>query len=507
MRVAIVTNTSKGRRPSSRTGGGPQGVGRAGALAAALSLAGLLACNGILGIDEAKLNDGLTDGGAEDATARDGDDGAITLVDGSLDVSQADGNDGADGDEAADGALDAGDGDADGDVDVCAPLRRCGTVCIDTSTSDQHCGACGHSCAGGVCNAGRCEVVYLASQIVPPLAMDVGGMNVYYRLNTVTAHGVGRVSRSLTAAELDCRGADPSCYLLIPSAITGASDGGVPALPEATASDDSFYFVALSNRRIARFTKNTQSWDTLTASLSGSVSGMASTGSTLYWSLHAAAFLRFKETASPAASSTTAAEVTTGVVDGRAVAVVDRGVNKRWVLVGTAGGAGASPSILRVSQTQTQSCADGACETFASGTGVPRAIVVHGDWVYWASTVDDLSTDVSFYKMRYDGTCPGSTTCPVVLAAGIPQPAAFSLAVDDTHVYFGNGTTVRRLDVTTPCLVADGGTSDGGTLCGEQVLDGFDQVWDVGVDDTALYVAATLPGGGAAPGVVLKRAK
>lgn len=41
---------------------------------------------------------------------------------------------------------------------VCAaPMEACGGACVDTSSSADDCGACGHACPGGRCAAGQCE--------------------------------------------------------------------------------------------------------------------------------------------------------------------------------------------------------------------------------------------------------------------------------------------------------------------------------------------------------------
>lgn len=44
------------------------------------------------------------------------------------------------------------------DVSRCdGALSFCGGACTDLQSSPRHCGACDHDCAGGRCNAGRCE--------------------------------------------------------------------------------------------------------------------------------------------------------------------------------------------------------------------------------------------------------------------------------------------------------------------------------------------------------------
>lgn len=35
-------------------------------------------------------------------------------------------------------------------------FTKCGAVCVDVSTSPQHCGACGVDCGGSECSNGKC---------------------------------------------------------------------------------------------------------------------------------------------------------------------------------------------------------------------------------------------------------------------------------------------------------------------------------------------------------------
>lgn len=58
-----------------------------------------------------------------------------------------------------------GDADAPSDASGTPPPPSCvpcgGDPCVDTSRSADHCGRCGHSCEGGDCDAGTCQVVTL----------------------------------------------------------------------------------------------------------------------------------------------------------------------------------------------------------------------------------------------------------------------------------------------------------------------------------------------------------
>jgi hypothetical protein len=93
-------------------------------------------------------------------------------AEGATDPSGGGGDGGAPGSEA-------GGGGADSSVDaaiVCSTPgeQACGNVCAPLATSGDHCGACGHSCGGGVCEAGRCKPfeLYKGATPVGPLAVS-----------------------------------------------------------------------------------------------------------------------------------------------------------------------------------------------------------------------------------------------------------------------------------------------------------------------------------------------
>lgn len=76
------------------------------------------------------------------------------------------GGGGDDGDGGAGGDDDGGAGDDDGgdgsvldggDPVACvAPEAQCDATCVDLTSDPDHCGACGHACASGICEAARC---------------------------------------------------------------------------------------------------------------------------------------------------------------------------------------------------------------------------------------------------------------------------------------------------------------------------------------------------------------
>lgn len=77
---------------------------------------------------------------------------------------------------------DAGDGGAS---PGCEPSKGiCDGKCVDTSSSADHCGACGHSCGGGKCESSVCTPVVVASNLAtPPSGVAVTGKSVFWIRN------------------------------------------------------------------------------------------------------------------------------------------------------------------------------------------------------------------------------------------------------------------------------------------------------------------------------------
>jgi len=96
-----------------------------------------------------------------------GDDPDLTPA--TADGGEDDGSRGPDGSEedAGGDALDAG-------------LTTCDGSTVDTRTSSDHCGACGHDCAGGECAGGRCRPVTIASNLARPFGVTTGGTGVLW---------------------------------------------------------------------------------------------------------------------------------------------------------------------------------------------------------------------------------------------------------------------------------------------------------------------------------------
>jgi len=86
---------------------------------------------------------------------------------------------------------DGGQSVCQGGMCVCAPgLKDCNGNCVNTNSDSEHCGACGHSCQGGPCEASACRPFPVATGQAHPLAITVNGTHVYW-----TDHDAGTVMR------------------------------------------------------------------------------------------------------------------------------------------------------------------------------------------------------------------------------------------------------------------------------------------------------------------------
>lgn len=69
-------------------------------------------------------------------------------------------------------------------ADAATPCKgsevRCGGACVDTSTSADHCGACGRSCGGGSCAAAACSVATVRDSIAGLNGFAVDDTSLYF---------------------------------------------------------------------------------------------------------------------------------------------------------------------------------------------------------------------------------------------------------------------------------------------------------------------------------------
>lgn len=73
--------------------------------------------------------------------------------------------------------------DAGGEAGGCGQGAICDGTCVDTRSSPDNCGACGHACGGGKCQDGACDPVLVASNVVEPRGVAAAGGSVFWIRN------------------------------------------------------------------------------------------------------------------------------------------------------------------------------------------------------------------------------------------------------------------------------------------------------------------------------------
>ena len=66
----------------------------------------------------------------------------------------------------------------------------CGNACVDLQTDGNNCGTCGHSCQGGTCSGGKCQVVVVAKNLDSTTGIiGLDSQYLYYKDNVLASVG------------------------------------------------------------------------------------------------------------------------------------------------------------------------------------------------------------------------------------------------------------------------------------------------------------------------------
>ncbi|KIG15839.1 hypothetical protein DB30_05146 [Enhygromyxa salina] len=133
------------------------------------------------------FQDSLDKGFGETAGDGDGDPG-----DGDGDPGDGDGDPGDGDGDPGDGDGDPGDGDGDPGPSCTPEETDCSGECVVLGEDPEHCGACGHDCLGGTCDAGTCAPVELASGKGRLFMALVDQTHVYYGGDGVAVGRIGK---------------------------------------------------------------------------------------------------------------------------------------------------------------------------------------------------------------------------------------------------------------------------------------------------------------------------
>lgn len=311
-------------------------------------------------------------------------------------------------------------------------------------TSATNCGACGHSCGGGTCTAGKCDPVLLTTADTPSgIALDA--TNVYYTLPS--SDTVMRIGKDGT-----CVPASP-CPQLVAQG-TGPDVRG----PEAILSDGTnVYWTAAAASRIG--------W---VPTAGGTVNGFGSTGATepgvlaigggkLWWTNGSATATRLQSASLDGTSITTMA---TASFAGRGNVTTDAS----YVYWSNDQG-----SVYRAAFTDSVCNEQTTCTSVGSANS-PVGIAVDGTYVYWTSPSSGAV-----------GRNPKGGGLTAFVASNQDMPQA--IVVDSTYIYWGNigttsvGASIRRAPLS-------GGTCNG-SAC--ELFHAVTVPNALAIDDTAVY--------------------
>lgn len=369
------------------------------------------------------------------------------------------------------------------------PAAICGDACVDRASDPEHCGACGHSCQGGACEEGKCRAVELASELAWPVSLAVDDERVYWteQGGPGIPPGVGFVAKR----GIPCKGATACTVFAV------REDGGPSTIPRSIVNDGRETYVSYANV-IANLDVASRQLITRFAATNDQ-RAMAVTDKGLFWGSNANdEFLLFR----PRGATS---DVILMTASGGAPRVGGVLVLGDTVLVAVRDARG---SFLEgVYQVEVGApCTGAGCTMFAASDD-PRGLALVDGWVYWvAYDRTEGARPQSWVLLRKrpgGGGCDGASPCPqrVVYAMSTPGLGP-SFVVDGARIHYLTDSEVRRVDWAGAPLDAREGETE---------LKGFDAVYDVVQDATTLMVAATRPmsnGDVNAPyGVILRLAK
>ncbi len=318
-------------------------------------------------------------------------------------------------------------------------LTSCSGACVDTRVDKLNCGACGHSCLGATCTAGKCDPVTLTTTLALPSAVRGVGQNLY----VLRTGGIDRVPKA---------GGAPV------SLVTPGTLSGVVSLPYALAVDPNYaYFFAAGGAATTVFRCALGGCFTIPQALvpTGISNPLAIDvdATTLAWGA------TYQEIKSCASASCTAASTLAPSEEGRTQISLTKGYvvwanefNRavyRCERVGcTAPTELAGSNVLAsppgplvvygdtayfATSASIYSCAVAGCggapTAIAQMPGVASAIAADASGVYWTVPAAGNAGVVA--------SCGAGKTCgatPVLVASARANPV--SLALDDTAVYW-----------------------------------------------------------------------
>jgi len=274
-------------------------------------------------------------------------------------------------------------------------LTTCGTLCTDTTTDSNNCGACEHSCQNGACTGGKCQPVVLEANQSKPWGITVDATNVYW-----VDQGNNTISKyTLATGE---------------SALLDIPEGNCTLAQGATISDGTnLYWSAVDVCKLAGGTVSDLAANMYSAG-SGALTGVAVSGSTVFVVDPSDSFI----------------ENSTGgyyfYMQASVYGIAADADAPYWLERSSAGG-----SIKVGGPFQT---GQSTATTLATGVNVSEGIAVYNHYVYWTDSPSTSSASGAVYRVS---TTPGGSTG--LIASGQTNPSG--IAVDASGVYWTNRTT------------------------------------------------------------------
>lgn len=339
---------------------------------------------------------------------------------------------------------------------ACAPCTgattACGRECVDEQTDATNCGACGHNCLGGSCSAGVCQPVTLVSSSdVYGGYVATDGSNVYW---------------TTPSQLLSCSvGGGCGTGTVVYTAPSGWRVYGV-ALPSSSSPDSASAYVGANDEadEVSYLVQVTKA--TLATKAMPLPSSITEPSNLVFDSVDSRVYLANPGNLARVAPDGTQASVVlesvafqlgvqTLAVDSMHVYAAAAGTDDVYAcpLIGTCGpanlamtglGAGLMGAysdgnyLWAAGSSAIYRCAtDMTCATptpFASGQSGPQSIVADASHVYWADGTDIKRCSV--------GGCVGS---PTVYVSGINPGETWDLAQDTVAIYWLDQTGVHKI--------------------------------------------------------------
>jgi hypothetical protein len=308
---------------------------------------------------------------------------------------------------------------------LCEPgktLCADGTLCVNLDNDPHHCGACGHDCLGGLCEAGACRPIILATGQSFPVGLVVDEGRVYWSNFAGGTIGAGSV-RSVAK--------EGGVVSLVATELTGPT--------YLAASDESLFWTTGGAGTVQTTPKSGGNIVNLATGISAPF-GIAFAGGTVY----------FGGTSVLYAVSPAGGPVTT-LASGQST-VLGLGVDGEWLYWANGAFGNPNSTVMRVRINGSA-----APEVFAANQTRPTAIAFDDTHVYWTAWVGNGADAIR--------RCPksGCVGDPQTVVSGLQLSGgsnATCITVDETHLYWTSQATssVHRIPKGggTPVLLATG---------------------------------------------------